>query len=185
VPAARLFAAGDGVGQLALAFAAFAPGLVGYGLATHLSRVLLARGRSRVAAAGLVTGWLLVIVADVVAVWLVPSRWVVPALGIGNTIGLTVSGLALLAAVRRDRGGAALRGVARAAGASVAGAVAGGVVGALVGWALPVAGFLLNACVALLAGGCAVVVFGLVALALDGGDLRPLLARLRRWAAAR
>ena len=75
-------------------------------------------------------GWLLVIVADVVAVALVPDWWVVPVLGLGNTIGLTVSGLALLGVVRRARGRAALRGTARAALAGLAGAVAGAAAGA-------------------------------------------------------
>jgi len=51
VPAARLFASHPGqASHLALALAAFAPGLVGYGLLACLSRVLLADGRNRVAA---------------------------------------------------------------------------------------------------------------------------------------
>ena len=66
--------------------------------------MLFAGGQARAAAVALVAGWLLVIVADVVAVALVPGRWVVPVLGLGNTIGLTAGGLALLAAVRRVRG---------------------------------------------------------------------------------
>ena len=111
VPASRLFTHHPAdARQLAYTFAAFAPGLIGYGLSTNLSRVLFADARTRVAAAALVAGWLLVIAADVVAVRLVPDWWVVPVLGLGNTIGLTVSGLALLGAVRRARGGAALRG---------------------------------------------------------------------------
>ena len=92
LPAARLFTHHPGdTRQLAYTLAAFAPGLIGYGLSTHLSRVLFADARTRAAAAALVTGWLLVIVADVVAVALVPARWVVPVLGLGNTIGMTVA----------------------------------------------------------------------------------------------
>ena len=105
VPTSRLFAHHPAEArQLAYTFAAFAPGLIGYGLSTNLSRVLFADARTRVAAAALVAGWLLVIAADVVAVRLVPHWWVVPVLGLGNTIGLTVSGLALLGVVRRVRG---------------------------------------------------------------------------------
>ena len=115
VPAARVFASAPSqVNQLALAFAAFAPGLIGYGLGACLSRVLLADGRNRMAAMALSAGWLLVIVADVAAVHLVTPRWVVPVLGLGYTVGLAVSGAALLAAVRRARGAAAVRGMMRA-----------------------------------------------------------------------
>jgi putative peptidoglycan lipid II flippase len=180
VPAARLFTHNPGdARQLAYTFAAFAPGLIGYALATHLSRVLFADARTRVAAAGLVAGWLLVIVADVVAVALVPDWWVVPVLGLGNTIGLTVSGLTLLGAVRRARGRTALQGTARAALAGLAGAVAGGAAGAALSAAVPARGFVPNAGLALLACGCVTLVFAGAALALDGGDLRAVLARGR------
>jgi putative peptidoglycan lipid II flippase len=179
VPASRLFAGHSAASQLALTFAAFAPGLVGYGLTANLSRVLFACGRSRVAALGLVGGWLLVIAADVAAVALVSARWVVPVLGLGNTVGLTVSGVALLGAVGRARGRAALRGTGRAAVAGLAGAVAGGAAGAAVSAALPVSGFLRNAGVTVLACACVAVVFGLAALVLDGGDLRAVAAQVR------
>ena len=48
-PLARVFESHDarGAAVLALALAAFAPGLVGYGLSANLSRVLYARGRNR------------------------------------------------------------------------------------------------------------------------------------------
>jgi putative peptidoglycan lipid II flippase len=180
VPAARLFTHHPGEArQLAYTFAAFAPGLVGYGLSTHLSRVLFADARTRVAAVAVVTGWLLVIVADVVAVALVPDWWVVPVLGLGNTIGLTVSGLVLLGVVRRARGRVALRGTARAALAGLAGAVVGAAAGATLSAVLPARGFVPNAGLTLLACGCVTLVFGGAALALDGGDLRAVLARGR------
>jgi putative peptidoglycan lipid II flippase len=180
VPAARLFTHHPGdARQLAYTFAAFAPGLVGYGLSTHLSRVLFADARTRVAAVALVTGWLLVIVADLVAVALVPDWWVVPVLGLGNTVGLTVSGLTLLGVVRRARGRVALRGTARAALAGLAGAVAGAAAGAALSSVLPARGFVPNAGLTLLACGCVTLVFGGAALALDGGDLRAVLARGR------
>jgi putative peptidoglycan lipid II flippase len=180
VPAARLFTHHPGdARQLAYTFAAFAPGLVGYGLSTHLSRVLFADARTRVAAVALVAGWLLVIVADLVAVALVPDWWVVPVLGLGNTIGLTVSGLALLGVVRRARGRVALQGTPRAALAGLAGAVVGAAAGATLSSVLPARGFVPNAGLTLLACGCVALVFGAAALALDGGDLRAVLARGR------
>jgi putative peptidoglycan lipid II flippase len=183
-PAARLFVTHpEQVRQLALTFLAFAPGLVGFGLAAALSRVLFASGRNRVAGAALVGGWLVVIAVDIAVVPLVDARWVVPVLGLGNTIGLTCTGIALLVAVRGARGTAALSGSARAAGAGLAGAVAGGAAGALVSASLPVSGFIPNAMVTLLACLGAAAVFGVAALVLDGGDLRALAARSAgRWA---
>ena len=49
-------------------------------------------------------GWLVVIVADLLIVPFVPRSQVVPWLGVGTTIGLTASGVALLVLVRRFRG---------------------------------------------------------------------------------
>jgi peptidoglycan biosynthesis protein MviN/MurJ (putative lipid II flippase) len=183
LPAARLFVSNpDQARQLGFAFAAFAPGLVGYGLAAGLSRVLFASGRNRVAAVALVGGWLVVTAVDVIAVPLVRARWVVPVLGLGNTIGLTCAGIALLAAVRATRGPAALLGSGRAAAAGLAGALAGGTAGALVSAGLRVTGFFPNAFVTLLACASAAAVFAVAVLALDGGDLRAVAGRAAaRW----
>ena len=122
-PLARVFESHDAAGAsvLALALAAFAPGLVGYGISANLSRVLYARGRNRATALAIGGGWLLVIAADLVIVPFVPPRHVVPALGLGMSFGLTVSGLALLILVARDRGALALHGVPRAFLAGLAG----------------------------------------------------------------
>ena len=117
VPVARVFVTHDPAGarELAWALAAFAVGLAGFGLAANLSRVLFACRRARIAAIAVTGGWLLVIAADLVIIPLVRASWVVPALGLGNTIGLTVAGIALVAAVRRARGAVALHGVTRQA----------------------------------------------------------------------
>jgi putative peptidoglycan lipid II flippase len=185
LPAARLFTSqADQATQLALSLAAFAPGLVGYGLVTCLSRVLLADGRPRPAAAAMAGGWLIVIIADIVAAELVAPRWVVPVLGLGNTVGMIVSAAALVAAVRRARGGPALRGAARAAIAGLASALVGAAAGASMSAAAPARGFILNALVALLACCCAVIAFGVMAYALDRGDLRAVLVTVRRRAAS-
>ena len=89
LPLARVFEShsASSASVLAVALAAFAPGLVGYGLSANLSRVLYARrpqqGAGRWRSSG---GWLLVIVADLLIVPLVPARRVVPALGLGTSI---------------------------------------------------------------------------------------------------
>jgi putative peptidoglycan lipid II flippase len=183
VPAARVFLSHASdlpqARELAWALLAFAPGLAGFGLAANLSRLLFACRRARAAAVTVTGGWLLVLAADLVIVPLVPGRWVVPALGLGNTAGLTAAGIALVVAVRRVRGRSALSGVPRACTAGLAAAVAGGLAGAGVSAALPTWGLLLNACVVILACAATVIVFALVAFALDGGELRALAGRLR------
>ena len=191
--------------QLAIAFALFAPGLVGYGLIANLSRVLYASGRNRAAAYAVCAGWLAVIVADLVIVPLVPASWVVPALGGGTSIGLTAGGLALLALVRRDHGGAlrlgggasgaggaggpaagpaALRGCGRAGVAGFAGALAGAAAGFGVSAGLRVGGFWPNFAMTLIASAAVLAVFLGVLAVTDGGDLRAVLRSRRKAAAA-
>src|SRR5262249_21247533 len=91
VPLARVFESHSAAAAsaLAVALAAFAPALIGYGLSANLSRVLYARGRNRATALAVGAGWLLVIVADLLIVPFVPRPRVVPALGLGTSIGLT------------------------------------------------------------------------------------------------
>jgi putative peptidoglycan lipid II flippase len=180
-PLARVFEShyAHGAAVLALALAAFAPGLVGYGISANLSRILYARGRNRATAVAIGGGWLLVIVADLVIVPLVAPPSVVPALGLGMTFGLTVSGIALLILVRHERGALALHGVSRAFLAGLAGAVAGAAAGSLVAAALSARGFLVNVGTSVVVTVVVIAVFAGVAGSLDGGDLRAAVARLR------
>jgi putative peptidoglycan lipid II flippase len=184
IPLARVFQSHVGQAadarQLAIALAAFAPGLVGYGLTANLSRVLYADTRNRAAAVAVSGGWLLVIVADLLIVPFVSRSAVVPWLGAGTTIGLTVSGVALLVLVRRVRGPAALRGCARAALAGLAGALAGAAAGLGVAAGIQVTGFLPNVAVTLLASAAVLVAFFAVVAWADGGDLRAVVRRVVR-----
>ncbi|WP_406287862.1 murein biosynthesis integral membrane protein MurJ [Embleya sp. NBC_00896] len=94
--------------QMAWALAAFAPGLIGYALIAHLGRALNASGNGRAAAGCVVTGWCVVVLADVALAYALPARWTVAALGLGNSIGMTVAGLLLLFAIGRTAGPRAL-----------------------------------------------------------------------------
>jgi putative peptidoglycan lipid II flippase len=184
IPLARVFQSHVGQAadarQLAIALAAFAPGLVGYGLTANLSRVLYAAGRSRASALAVSGGWLIVIIADLLIVPFVPRSQVVPWLGVGTTIGLTVSGVALLVLVRRLRGPRALQGCARASVAGLAGALAGTAAGLGVALSIPVRGFLPNVGVTLLASGAVLAAFLAVVALTDGGDLRAVVRRVVR-----
>ena len=184
LPLARVFQShigqADDARMLAIALATFAPGLVGYGLTANLSRVLYAAGRSSAAAFAVSSGWLLVIVADLLIVPFAPSSQVVAWLGAGTTIGLTGSGVALLVLVRRFRGPGALRGCTRAAAAGLAGALAGTAAGLGVAFGVPVSGFLPNVGVTLLASGAVLAAFLTVVALTDGGDLRAVVRRVIR-----
>jgi len=184
VPLARVFQSHAGQAadarQLAIALAAFAPGLVGYGLTANLSRVLYADGRNRAAALAVSGGWLLVIVADLLIVPFVPRSAVVPWLGAATAIGLTGSGIALLILVRRFRGPGALRGCPRAALAGLAGAAAGAAAGLAVAAGVQVTGFLPNVAVTLLASAAVLAAFLAVVAVADGGDLRAVLRKVVR-----
>jgi putative peptidoglycan lipid II flippase len=183
VPIARAFPALSHAvtGQFALALIAFAPGLVGYGLTACLSRVLLADGRNRAAAFSIAGGWLLAIAVAVIVVPQVPARSVVPVLGLATTAGMTASGIALLIAVGRIRGRAALRGSWRANVAGLAGSAVAVGVGLAITAAVRVSGHhLINAGLAVAAGLCALAAFGGIVAMLDGGDVRALVLRLRR-----
>jgi putative peptidoglycan lipid II flippase len=180
-PLARVFESHDvrGASILALALAAFAPGLIGYGISANLSRVLYARGRNRATALAIGGGWLLVIAADLVIVPIAAPRHVVPALGLGMSFGLTVSGLALLILVRRDRGALALHGVSRAFLAGLVGAVAAAAAGSVLAGALEAPGFFVNVGTSVLVTLVVIVVFAAVAGSIDFGNLRAAVARLR------
>lgn len=181
VPLAHVFESHSAAAAsvLAVSLAAFAPGLVGYGLSANLTRVLYARGRNRAPAMAMSAGWLLVIVADLLIVPFVPRPRVVPALGLGTSIGLTIAGVALLVLVRRDRGSGALAGVPRAFLAGLAGCAAGAAAGSVVAAAVRASGFFPNVGISVLVSGIVTAVFMGVVMNLDGGDVRTALGRLR------
>jgi len=110
---------------LSLAITAFVPGLLGYALVAHLTRALYAALGARAATLGAVLGWVVVVLVDVLLVTRVRADQVVTALGAGNSVGMTVAGVALLVAARRRLGSGATSGVLRAAGVAVAAGVIG------------------------------------------------------------
>jgi putative peptidoglycan lipid II flippase len=179
-PMASLFIPRGGAGQDATSMAygllAFAPGLLGYAAIALLGRVLYAAGHGREAALATAAGWLTVFGADAVLIFTWRSRPVV-SLGLGNTIGMTLAGALLMVAVRRRVGRGVFAGLGRTARAGVLAAAAAGAAGWFVGDAFgwtssPQALLIGPVCT-----GLALAVFGAVVLPLDGGELRPLVAR--------
>jgi putative peptidoglycan lipid II flippase len=123
---------------LASAIIAFAPGLFGLGLLAVLTRGLSAVGAAGRAAAWVVIGWSIGSAVALVAVRIVPDT--VTALGVASSVGLSVLGAGLLAAVWRRRGATALAGCGRTVLVGTLGATLGGGLGWLVATAVPVLG---------------------------------------------
>jgi putative peptidoglycan lipid II flippase len=181
VPAAHVLAKQpDQVSQLIEAFLLFAPGIAGTAVLANMTRVMFVIKRLKVAAAALAGSWLLVIVADVVLVELVPARWVVGALALGTTIGQTVVAIPMVFVTRRIVGPAAVQGAGHALLAGLAACAAGAAVGVAVSVAVPLHHKLVAVAVAVVAAGCAIVAFGVVAYFLDDGDLKTVLSWVRR-----
>lgn len=131
-PVGRFFGLLDpgDVSAMTPALVAMAPGLVGFALVAHVGRALYAQERGRLAATATAGGWASVVVAMALLVPLVPDDRVVVALAAGSSAGMVVAGVALLVALRRVGGPAALAGLARTA----AGCGAACVVAAGAGW---------------------------------------------------
>ncbi len=181
IPAAHVLAKQpDQVSQLIEAFLLFAPGIAGTVVIANLSRVMFVIGRLKVAAAALAGSWLITIVADVVLVELVPARLVPAALALGITIGQTVVAIPLVFVTRRICGPAAVQGTRHAALAGLAACAAGAAVGVAVSLAVPLHHKLVAVMLAVPAAGCSIIAFGVVAYLLDDGDLKAVLAWVRR-----
>ncbi|GIH28314.1 membrane protein [Acrocarpospora phusangensis] len=165
------------VPEFARAIALFAPGLLGYGLTAHLTRVLYASGHGRPAARDMVAGWAVVIAAQTAFSLTFPQPWKLGGLALGQAAGMTVAGILLLLSVRRAAGGPALVGTPRAGVAALLGGVTAYLSGSAVVHVFgpqPLWGSVLETAVAALAAAAGGI---LVAAAIDRGDLRALLSR--------
>ena len=181
VPAAHVLAKEpDQVTQLIQAFLLSAPGVVGYAVIVNMSRVMFVLGRLRAAGIGLVSAPLLQILVSVPLVELAPPHLAVAALSAGSSIALLVVAVPMVIATRRFRGEAAIAGVGRANLAGLVAGIVAGVAGAGVAFAVPDGGKLFETAAGALATVLSLIVFGLVARVLDPGDLRTVIARLRR-----
>jgi putative peptidoglycan lipid II flippase len=173
----------DQVPQLIEGFALFAPGIAGIAVISNLSRVMFVIGRLKIAALAVGGSWLAVTAAQVMLTELVPARLVVAALALGFTIGQSVAAVPLVIATRRICGPAAVEGFGHGMLAGLAAGAAGAAVGVAVSLAVPTSGKLAAAGLAVAAAILAIVAFLFVAYLLDRGDLKAIMARLRRLSA--
>jgi putative peptidoglycan lipid II flippase len=181
IPAAHVLAKqSDQVSQLVEAFLLFAPGIAGAAVIANLSRVMFVIGRLKVAAVALAGSWVITIVASIVLVELVPANQVVAMLALATTIGQTVVAIPLVFVTRRICGAAAVQGAGRATLAGLAACAVSCAVGVGISVAVPLHHKLVAAALAVPAAACAILAFLAVAYFLDDGDLKTVLAWVRR-----
>lgn len=98
------------------ALSAFAPGLVGFGLAALLTRALYVRGRPAVAGGFVALGWLISAVVPLVVLHDdAGPRKTLQMLGFASSTGMTVAAMGLLVAVYRAWGSRTFTGLGRSA----------------------------------------------------------------------
>jgi putative peptidoglycan lipid II flippase len=173
------------VPQLAQSFLLLAPGIAGFAVVTNLSRVLFALGKLKAAGIGLVAQQLLPGVIAVPLVLLAPPHLTVAAIALATSAGQLAVAIPMVVATRRLRGPAAVAGVGHATLAGIAAAAAGAAAGLVATLVMPTRGTILETCAGAVSTLLAVVVFGVVAYALDKGDLRAVAERLRRLVRSR
>jgi putative peptidoglycan lipid II flippase len=165
---------------LADALVAFAPGLLGYGLVALLTRALFASGASRAATVATVAGWLVVVGADLGLAATLPPADRVSALAWGNSIGMTLAGVLLVAVTVRRAGAGALTGLGRTCAVGLVAAVTSAVAGRVVAGLDWGPGFGTGLGQGMLSSTVVLVVFAAVVALGAREDLRVVTSRLRR-----
>lgn len=181
VPAAHVLARQPAqVPQLIASFALIAPSLAGMGVVTNLSRVMFVIGKLRLAAVALCAISLIALALDVAVPFLVPPSWVAGALAAATTISASVVAIPTVRAMRRIRGRGAVEGLGRANLTGIIAAVIASVAGLAVSLSLPDDRKLVAGGAAALAAVAALIVFAIIAFALNREDTRAIMRRARR-----
>jgi putative peptidoglycan lipid II flippase len=176
-PAARLvvhIGAGADAGSrqmVALAIAAFAPGLVGYGLYALFTRAAYALGDGKGPATAAVAGFGLGIALNVAAWRIFEGPELIGSLGFGFSIGISTSVLLLVARFRARAGRDALAGAGLAFGRSVAAALVAAAAGLAVAATLPFGSFRQDLLRAAAVSVAAVVIYLVASMALGEREL--------------
>lgn len=169
----------DSVDTLTAAIIGFSFGLVGYGLFALLSRALYAAAVTRLTAVACVAGWATVMVADVALAAAMPESERVLALSVGNSVGMTVLGVALVAAVVVTAGRSALAGLAHVTGVGLLGAAVAGWLGWRVEQAIDSGGVWAAVLQGFATASLSLVVYGCVVAVLAGAVVRESIRALR------
>lgn len=122
------------IGSVGDALTLIAPGLLGLGLIFHVSRALYALERGRLAVLAVSAGWATVVLASWIACLVLVSDGrdgpaTLRALSLGNSVGMLVAAVALVAVLRGAAGRDAVEGIGRTFAVLVVGGVLGAVGG--------------------------------------------------------
>src|SRR5450631_884822 len=172
-------AGGVALAALPAALSAFAPGLVGFGMAALLTRALYVQGRPAVAGGLVAAGWF--IAALVPLLVLQPHagpRSTLLALGLASSFGMTMAAVGLFLAVRRAWGAPAFRGFGRSAAVGLGAGAFSAAVGRGLASAMSPTGLVAGAGVAALVAIVVAAVFAGGIWIGDRGSARLALARL-------
>jgi putative peptidoglycan lipid II flippase len=150
------------------ALSAFAPGLVGFGLAALFTRALYVQGRPAVAGGVVALGWVIAATVPLVMLHDVAGpQETLQTLGLASSLGMTVAAIGLFVAVHRAWGSHVFQGIGRSAAIALGSGVLSASIGRVVAGALHPQGLAAGAGAALLV---AVTVMMLCAISTWVGD---------------
>ena len=193
-PAGAFFSALDagrhGAGREALAalpgaLSAFAPGLVGFGMAALLTRALYVQGRPAVAGGLVAAGWFIAAIVPLLTLQEdAGPRETLLTLGLASSFGMTVAAVGLFVAVRRTWGARAFRGFARSAVVALGAGAFSAIVGRGLAAVLHPDGLVAGAVLAVVVAAVVVALFACSIWVGDRDSARLALAKLPvlgRW----
>jgi len=169
----------EALAALPPALSAFAPGLVGFGMAALLTRALYVQGRPAVAGGLVAFGWLIAALGPLLILHEdAGPRRTLELLGLSSSFGMTVAAVGLFAAVRRAWGARAFRGFGRSAVVALGAGAFAAIVGRGLAAALRPDGLAAGAVVAVLVAFVVVALCGVSIWIGDRQSARLVLARL-------
>jgi putative peptidoglycan lipid II flippase len=171
------------LGALPDALSAFAPGLVGFGMAALLTRALYVQGRPAVAGGLVALGWSIAAVAPLLLLQGdAGPRSTLLALGLASSFGMTLAAVGLFFAVRRTWGATVFRGFGRTAAVALAAGVLSAILGRALAAVLDPDGLVEGAVVSVLVAAVVVMLCAVVIWIGDRSSARLALAKLTRRA---
>ena len=165
------------------ALSAFAPGLVGFGLAALLTRALYIHGRAAVAGGLVGLGWLIAAVVPLVTLHDgAGPRNTLQSLGFASSVGMTIAAIGLAVAVHRAWGPRPFTGLGRGAAVALGSGAISAAAGRALAENLHPTGLVSGASVALVVAFAVVILYAATMWVGDPGSARLVAAKVGRMA---
>ena len=165
------------------ALSAFAPGLVGFGLAALLTRALYIHGRAAVAGGLVGLGWLIAAVVPLVTLRDgAGPRNTLQSLGFASSVGMTIAAIGLAVAVHRAWGPRPFTGLGRGAAVALGSGAISAAAGRALAENLHPTGLVSGASVALVVAFAVVILYAATMWVGDPGSARLVAAKVGRMA---